>query len=218
MSGRTRPSAKSRLGLQGQIPLRPDVCPMSVPDPRRPSLFHGSIRPKQAEPTRHTVPMKTHRLMLCVCLILAAGPAFAGASRCGLHEFTSARELHRYLSLRAVEIVRRAGNPDEELAALVVPTATFDLGAGDVGRPLGTGIDGARQLARTMKADTYRFLGWDYMDMPPNACSNPDVAVEVEFIDSQGKQVSRVKFTFEVNRVRLTSASGWERSFETGRL
>ncbi len=168
--------------------------------------------------TRHTVLMKIHRLILCVGLVLAAGPAFAGAIRCDLHEFTSSRELHRYLSLRAIEVVKRAANPDEGLAALVAPTAIFNLGAGDVGRPLGTGIDGARELARNMKADTYRFLGWDYMDMPPDACSRREVEVEVEFIESQAKHVSRVKFTFEVDRARVVSAVGWERSFEAGRL
>ncbi len=65
-----------------------------------------------------------------------------------------------------------------------------------------------------MKADTYRFLGWDYMDMPADACSSRKV--EVEFIDSQGKNVFRVEFTFQAGRV--VSAGGWERSFETGRL
>ena len=162
--------------------------------------------------------MKIHRLILCVGSVLAAGPAFAGPTRCDLHEFTSSRELHQYLSLRAVEVIKQAANSEVGLMALVAPTATFNLGAGDVGRPLGTGVDGARELARTMKADTYRFLGWDYMDMPPNACSKREVEVEVEFIDSQSKHVSRVKFTFEVDRVRVVSAVGWERSFETGRL
>lgn len=126
--------------------------------------------------------------------------------------------MHQYLSLRAVEAIKRAANPDGGLATLVAPTATFGLGAGDVGRPLGTGIDGARELARTMKADTYRFLGWDYMDMPPNACSKRELEVEVELIDSQSKSLSRVRFTFETGRVRVVSARGWERSFETGQL
>src|SRR5690606_36668736 len=110
--------------------------------------------------------------------------------------------------------VRRAANRDDKLAALVTPSASFSLGAGDVGRPLGTGADGARELARMINADTYRFLGWDYMDMPANACSNQEV--EVEFIDSQGKHVSRIKFTFESGRV--VSAAGWERSYASGRL
>jgi hypothetical protein len=63
-----------------------------------------------------------------------------------------------------------------------------------------------------MHADTYRFLGWDYMDGPANPCSKHKV--EVEFIDSQAKRVSRVEFTFEAGRV--VSAVGWQRSFETG--
>jgi len=65
-----------------------------------------------------------------------------------------------------------------------------------------------------MKADTYRFLGWDYMDMPADPCSKRKI--EVEFIDSQGRKVFRVEFTFEAGRV--VSANGWERSFEAGRL
>ncbi|MCC8364636.1 hypothetical protein LK996_16315 [Lysobacter sp. A6] len=142
---------------------------------------------------------------------MAASPAFAG---CGLPEITGSRALHEFLSLRAVEVVRRAANPDDQLAVLVAPSASFSLGGGDVGRPLGTGVDGARELARTMKADTYRFLGWDYMDMPADACSKRKV--EVEFIDNQSKSVSRVEFTFEAGLV--VSAEGWERSFETGQL
>jgi hypothetical protein len=52
------------------------------------------------------------------------------------------------------------------------------------------------------------------MDMPADACSKRKV--EVEFINSRGKNVSRVEFTFEAGRV--VSATGWERSYETGRL
>lgn len=158
--------------------------------------------------------MNIPRWSLCVVLALAAGSVFAGPSGCALPEIKGARELHQFLSLRAVEVVTRAASSDDGLAALVATSARFDLGTGDVGRPLGTGVDGARELARTMKADTYRFLGWDYMDMPADACSKREV--EVEFIDSEGKSVSRVKFTFEAGRVM--SAVGWERSFETGRL
>ena len=160
------------------------------------------------------LPMKVPHWLLCAGLAIAACPSFAEPSRCGMPEITSARELHQFLSLRAVEVVRRAANRDDKLAALIAPSASFSLGAGDVGRPLGTGVDGARELAQTINADTYRFLGWDYMDMPANACSSQEV--EVEFIDSQGKPVSRMKFTFESGRV--VSATGWERSYESGRL
>jgi hypothetical protein len=158
--------------------------------------------------------MKMHHWLVRIALVLIACPAFAGPSECGLPEMTGASELHRFLSFRAVEMVKLAASRGDGLAALVTPSASFDLGAGDVGRPLGAGIDGARELARAMNADSYRFLGWDYMDMPADPCSRQKV--EVEFIDSQGKNVSRVEFTFEAGRV--VSAHGWERSFETGRL
>ncbi|HEU4670976.1 MAG TPA: hypothetical protein VFR91_09715 [Dyella sp.] len=127
---------------------------------------------------------------------------------------TGAGELNRFLSLRAVDVVRLAASRSDQLAALVAPSAMFDLGASDVGRPLGKGADGARELARTMHADSYRFLGWDYMDMPVDPCSKQQV--DVEFIDGKGRSVSRVEFTFEAGRV--VSAKGWQRSFETGSL
>lgn len=160
--------------------------------------------------------MRRWKSVGCVALAsaLAVGPAFAAPSGCGLPEISSASELNRVLSLRAVEVVKRAATSDARISALVAPAASFNLGAGDVGRPLGTGVDGARALAQTMKADTYRFLGWDYMDMSVDPCSKREV--EVEFVDSQARSVSRVRFTFEAGRV--ISVEGWERSFETGRL
>lgn len=161
-----------------------------------------------------SLPMKAPQFLVCIGLVLAAGPSFAEPSGCGLPEITRSRELHQFLSLRAVEVVKRAANRDGELASLIAPSASFSLGAGDVGRPLGTGVEGARELARTMNADTYRYLGWDYMDMPVDACSSQKV--EVEFIDSKGKNVSRVEFVFESGRV--VSAAGWARSYEAGRL
>jgi hypothetical protein len=156
---------------------------------------------------------KTYAWLICAG-VLAASPAFAASSGCGMPDISGSSELNRVLSLRAVDVVKRARGPDAGLAGLVVPDANFSLGAGDVGRPLGTGLDGARALAREMNADTYRFLGWDYMDMPADPCSRQKV--EVEFIDSRGKSVSRVAFTFEAGRV--VSAEGWVRSFETGQL
>ena len=147
-------------------------------------------------------------------MALASGHAFAATTDCGLPKISGSRELQAALSLRAVELIKRAANSDDGQAALVAPTATFSLGAGDVGRSLGTGVAGARELARTMNADTYRFLGWDYMDEPAIACSKRKV--EVEFIDSQAKTLSRVEFTFDLGRV--VNAAGWQRSFETGLL
>ena len=127
---------------------------------------------------------------------------------------TGASELHRVLSLRAVEAIKLAAKRSDRLAALVAPFARFNLGAGDVDRPLGTGVHGARKLARKIHADTYRFLGWDYMDMPADPCAQQKV--EVEFIDTRGKRLTRVAFIFKAGRV--VSANGWERSYETGRL
>jgi hypothetical protein len=158
--------------------------------------------------------MKAHRWLLVAGLTFAAGPVFAGPAGCDLANITSSRELNRTLSLRAVELVSRAGNADDSLTALVHPSASFSLGAGDVGRPLETGAAGARQLAQLMNADTYRFLGWDHMDGPADGCSKQKV--EVEFIDSEDATMSRVEFDFEEGRV--VNASGWERSFETGQL
>lgn len=153
-------------------------------------------------------------LVIGIGLALYAGATLAGPSGCGLPAISGARELHQFLSLRAIEVVKLAASSDEGLVAWVTPSASFSLGAGDVGRPLGTGVDGARALVRAMKADTYRFLGWDYMDMPKDPCSKQKV--EVEFVNSQAKTLSRVEFTFEAGRV--VSAHGWERSFEMGRL
>lgn len=160
--------------------------------------------------------MSRWTLALCVLLAmaLAVGPAFAGSSTCGLPGISGSNELHQLLSLRAVDVIKRAAGSGAGLAALVAPSATFNLGAGDAGRSLGTGVNGARKLAQEMHADTYRFLGWDYMDMPADPCSKRKV--EVEFIDSQDKLVSHVEFTFEAGRV--TAADGWQRSFETGHL
>lgn len=129
-------------------------------------------------------------------------------------DISRASALEHFLTLRAVEVVKRTAGPDAALAALVAPDANFSLGGGDVGRPLGTGLNGARALARVMRADAYRFFGWNYMDMPADPCSRQKV--EIEFIDNQGKHVSRVEFTFEAGRV--IGAKGWQRSFETGRL
>lgn len=158
--------------------------------------------------------MKLHQRLVCIALVLAAGPAFAQASGCGMPDIRGMGELHRFLSLRAIEVIRQAASGSDGLAALVSPSASFNFGAGDVGRPLGMGIAGARELARSMGADTYRFFGWDYMDMPVDPCSTHKV--QVEFIDREDREWTRVEFTFEAGRV--VSAAGWERSFETGRL
>jgi hypothetical protein len=153
-------------------------------------------------------------LIVVGSLALSTSPSASAVRQCPLEKINGARELHETLSLRAVEVVKRAANATDRQAALIAPNAIFSLGAGDVGRPLGLGVLGVRQLAKTMNADTYRFLGWDYMDGPVNSCT--EHKVEVEFTDSAAKLLSRVEFTFDMGRV--VKAEGWQRSFETGRL
>src|SRR5205085_2707296 len=105
------------------------------------------------------------------------------------------------------------GGRDARLQQLVAPSATFSLGSGDVGRPLGKGVSGARALAREMNADTYRFLGWDYIPMPvKDRCASQKV--EVEFTDTREKNLYPITFTFRAGRV--IAAEGWSHSYQTG--
>jgi hypothetical protein len=152
-----------------------------------------------------------------VALSLNANPAAVANAPCQLANVESTRELHEVLSLRAIKIVELAAAAhagDAALAALVAPSASFNLGAGDVGRPLEAGVEGARALARAMDAETYRYLGWNYMDGPAQPCATQKVMVE--FLDTRNKRVSQVEFTFEAGR--LVDATGWVRSYETGAL
>lgn len=142
----------------------------------------------------------------------------AAPEGCNLAGIDSAREVNDTLSLRAVEIVAKASSDawanDPTLADLISPSATFSLGAGDVGRPLATGLDGARALAILVDATSYRFYGWNYMNMPADACVPQKV--NVEFVGRDGRTSSTIEFTFD--RARLVSASGWQRGFESGPL
>ena len=91
----------------------------------------------------------TSTICALVAGAVAIGPASAGPSGCGLPDISGSSELHQFLSLRAVDVIKRAASSDEGLSALVAPTASFGLGTGDVGRPLGTGESMA--LARLHK-------------------------------------------------------------------
>jgi hypothetical protein len=135
---------------------------------------------------------------------------------CDLAQISTSRELHNTLSRRAVEIVDRASRSawrtDARLADLVAPSARFSLGVGDVVRPAGTGIEGARALTLLMNADTFRFDGWNYLDSPADPCA--DQGIDVEFLD--GNLSFRMRFTFQAGRV--ISAGGWQRSIVIGNL
>ena len=152
-----------------------------------------------------------------VLLGTSAAVAAPGGDRCDVPMVEYVGDLQTVLSRRAVEVVDRAvhlqGGPDARLQQLVVPSAAFSLGAGDVGRPLGKGVDGARALAKEMNADTYRFLDWNYIPTPvKDRCASQKV--EVEFTDTRGKNVYPVTFTFRQGRV--IAAEGWSRTYQTG--
>ena len=149
--------------------------------------------------------------MIAALLLLAAQTS---APPCDLGSVQTARATHDALSRRAAKVVEWASADDRRMSAFVDPSARFDLGAGDVGRPLGQGVAGARALAASMKADQFRFLGWDYMDRPADACSKQSITVE--FIDTADRLVSRVEFAFD--RGRVIEAKGWQHSFEGGSL
>lgn len=142
-----------------------------------------------------------------------------GASpSCDLAGMHSAREVHAVLHRRTVDIVAKAASDDWEndhdLARLISPSASFSLGAGDVGRPLPSGLEGARALAVMVDAARYRFFRWGYMNMPADACAVQRVSVE--FISDDNQTSSTIEFTFDQGRV--TAASGWQRGFESGPL
>jgi hypothetical protein len=153
--------------------------------------------------------------MIAAILLLAAN---APVPVCDLANINTARSLHEALARRAAQIVAKASagglKADDSLDSLIDPSAIFALGAGDVVRPLGTGVAGARSLAETMDADQFRFLGWDYMDGPADACGK--ASITVDFISSGDQRISQVEFTFQ--QARLIAAKGWQRSFESGTL
>ncbi len=137
---------------------------------------------------------------------------------CDLAGIDRAREVHDVLNRRAVDIIAKAASDDWEidhdLARLISPSASFSLGAGDVGRPLPTGLEGARALAVMVDAARYRFYRWNSMNMPADACAVQRVSVE--FIGEDDQISSTIEFTFDQGRV--TAASGWQRGFESGPL
>ena len=153
--------------------------------------------------------------MIATILLLTVSAPLRG---CDLASISSARSLREALGRRAATIIAAASvkNPkaDALLESLIDQSANFSLGIGDVGRPLGSGVAGARQLAKTMNADQFQFLGWDYMDRPTDACGKQ--TIKVDFISTTDRRISQVELTFQ--QARLIAAEGWQRSFETGAL
>lgn len=136
---------------------------------------------------------------------------------CDLDKVQTIGELQAILSVRAVDAVRWAAMPpskaDPRLAELVSPSATFSSGGGDVGLPMGSGIDGLRALTKHMNPSSFRYYGWDGIPTPiQNACAVQKV--EVEFIDATARVAFPVTFTFEAGR--MVAAAGWRRSLSIG--
>lgn len=148
---------------------------------------------------------------------LAASAASPGG--CGLDKVETIGELQAILSKRAVDAVRWAATTsakaDPRLAELVSPLATFFSGGSDVGRLMGSGVDGLRALTKDMNPASYRYYGWDGLPTPiQNACAVHKV--EVEFIDATASVAFPVTFTFQAGQIM--AAAGWRRSLSIGRI
>jgi len=141
--------------------------------------------------------------------------AAASISHCDLASIKGGRAVHDILSRRAVEIMAAAATmgpeSDKLLDALVEEDASLTVVVGDVGLP-GVGKMGARSLAKRIGPDEFRSLGWDYMDIPFDACRKQTVTVD--FIANRDHRISRLSFTFE--NARLVAAEGWQHSFVSG--
>ena len=113
-----------------------------------------------------------------ICFAIFAAGLFVSVSlasaaeteNCDLAQISTSRELHNTLGRRAVDIIERASRSawrtDARLADLVSPSARFSLGVGDVVRPTGTGIEGARALdspheCRHVSLRRVELLGFD---------------------------------------------------------
>ena len=116
---------------------------------------------------------------------------------------------------RSVQIMALAAKKDERaLASYVTPDADFSLGAGDVGRPFGRGVQGAVALAAELKPTTYSFHGFAGIPMQRDPCSAQEVSVE--FVSSDGEHSAPITFKYE--RGLLRSASGWWTPYSSGHV
>ena len=96
----------------------------------------------------------------------------------------------------------------------VTPNAKFSLGRGDVGMPFAMGAEGAIAMMAMLKPATYVFSGWDYIPMQREVCGKQQV--EVTFSTADGRSMALIKFQYEGGL--LTSAEGWMRSRNAGRV
>ncbi|MBC9031283.1 hypothetical protein IAG41_02665 [Sphingomonas sp. JC676] len=154
----------------------------------------------------------------CATLPATAQTSASATGECPIAATKNIGELQALLSRRAVEIIERASasgwKSDAHLRALLVPGAEFDLGSGDVGRPMGTGAAGAHALAADMKADSFRYLSWSGIPMNVEPCG--EQKVRVEFIKTGAGELAAVEFTYQAGL--LVSAKGWSQWFVAGSL
>jgi hypothetical protein len=129
---------------------------------------------------------------------------------------TNSSDLLKVLGQRVVDAASRAASASENnqkrLDEFVASNAEFDLGAGDVGRPLGRGSSGLRRLMSELQADSYRFDGWDYMSREERPCDVHEVTVEF----SSRKLAHRADVKFKFSDGRIVEGKGWLRSMITG--
>lgn len=137
-----------------------------VPDIRHQNVSNGRSRPiADLHQIGQPSPMVTTAILMLASSVTA--------EPCDLAAIKTARASYEALSRRAVQVIAlavpKSSRSEARLKTLVDPSASFALGAGDVGRPLGSGIAGVSALARTMNADRFQYQGWDYMDRPADA-------------------------------------------------
>lgn len=158
-------------------------------------------------------------IALAAVLLLTdvAGTSSGEAAKCDLPAAANMAEIYTMLSGRAVDAVdrvrRRGWERDPKLAAMVATTADFSLGASDVGRPFGKGIQALRAMALMLRADRFRYSGWSGTP-PPTTSPCGEWQMDVEFIDGKTNTTSTIKFSFRDGLIM--SASGWEGVFADG--
>lgn len=135
--------------------------------------------------------------MACCAMLPATAQTSAAATReCPIAATGNIGKLQALLGRRAVEIVERASTSswksDTHLRALLAPEAEFDLGSGDVGRPMGTGPAGAHALATEMKADSFRFLSWSSIPTEIEGIAGIGCNVGFDLQPSAGSFSSRI--------------------------
>lgn len=155
---------------------------------------------------------------MLIAMPLQQPPAANAAGACDVATANDIGAVVNILSMRLVDIVRRSRadgwEQDDKLKALIAPSAEFDLGAGDVGRPMGTGIAGARKMVAAMPASSFRYTSWASIPMPADGCAEHQVTVE--FFDASTGDVARIEGRFRAGT--LISAKGWMQGEVSGKL